>query len=118
MDGADEVDDPLLPRHAPDEEDVRDGRVDTTLLEEVRGWVGTVERGVDPVVNDVDALLRHIEEAEDVVARAAADGDDGLGGFMAVRSIQVLTSYPPPSCSRFQGRSGSSEWTVSASGMP
>ena len=37
---------------------------------------------------------------------------------MAVRSIQLLTSYPPPSCSRFHGRNGSSEWTVSASGMP
>ncbi len=37
---------------------------------------------------------------------------------MAVRSTQLLTSYPPPSCSRFHGRSGSSEWTVTASGMP
>jgi hypothetical protein len=36
----------------------------------------------------------------------------------AVRSTQVETSYPPPSCSRFHGLSGSSEWTVMTSGMP
>ncbi len=36
--------------------------------------------------------------------------------FMASRSTQADSSYPPPSCSRFQGRSGSREWTVTTRG--
>jgi hypothetical protein len=35
-----------------------------------------------------------------------------------VRSHQVETAYPPPSCSAFHGRSASSECMVITCGMP
>ena len=36
----------------------------------------------------------------------------------AVRSTHDEMRYPPPSCSAFHGRIGSSEWAVSTCGMP
>jgi hypothetical protein len=47
----------------------------------------------------------------DTAMTAAAD-------CIAVRSHQLDSAYPPPSCSAFHGRSGSSECAVSTCGTP
>jgi hypothetical protein len=47
----------------------------------------------------------------DTATTAAADERD-------IRSAQEESAYPPPSCSAFHGRSGSSECTVATCGMP
>ena len=117
-DGARKVDDALLARDAADEQDVRNRRVHAIPLERVDRRVGAVEVGVDPVVDDVDSR-GSTEKSRSTSSRVPRlTATTASADSMAVRSTHELTSYPPPSCSRFQGRSGSSEWTLSTSGIP
>ena len=48
-------------------------------IERIGGRVGLVEVGVDPVVDDVDALRADVEQAQHVLARLATDRDDRVG---------------------------------------
>src|SRR3954468_20300727 len=75
--GAQQVRDTLLSRDAADEGDVRAGKVDADPLQHRRVGVGSVEVGVDAVVDHVQPVFVEARvAAEDVGAHAVADCDD------------------------------------------
>ena len=73
----------LLAGDAPDEHDGRPCPVDAEALDDVRLDDGTVEVGVDAVVDDVDVggVERRVA-GQDVAARGVADGDHGVGSLV------------------------------------
>ena len=77
--GVEEVKYAFLARDAADEEDVGAGAVDAVAVEDVGVHRGAVFVEIDAVMDDVDAVSGDVEEAQDVVARLAGDGDDGAG---------------------------------------
>ena len=78
-DGAHEVQDPLLPGDAPDEEDDRDVRVHAEAAQR-RGRVArAVLVGVDAVVDDAHPLGRDAVERLHVALHRLRHGDDAVG---------------------------------------
>ena len=70
---------PLLPRDAPDEEDVGPIEGYAVTLERLDGRVRPVGIGVDAVVHHVHAGGIHLRiRRQDVAAHALAHGDDRL----------------------------------------
>ena len=65
----------------PTKKHVRRARIDAEFLQRAGGFHAPVFVEVDAVVDDVDALLGHVEEPQDVGLRARADGDHGVGHF-------------------------------------
>ena len=78
-DGAQQVHDALLARDPANEKHVRLARVDAVALESIGSVVRPIEVRIDAVLNDVNALGRDVEEAQDILAGLAADGDDRVG---------------------------------------
>ena len=73
------MDDALLARDTPDEQDDRLARVDAEALERVRCRDRAIELGIDAVVDDVDSLGPHRRDAQDVGASPGRNGNDGIG---------------------------------------
>ena len=110
---------PFLPCDAADKEHIWLVRIDSEAFERGRRLDALIFLEVDPVVDDVQPARDERRKDARRRLRLAGDGDDRIGHlderFSPASSVK---SYPPPSCSRFHGRSGSSECTVITSGMP
>ena len=116
----------LLAGDAADEHDGGAVGVDAEALE------GGVGRGVgllaprvlpglevDAVVDDLDALGVDVRVgAQDVLAHAVGDRDDPGGGLVGGLLRPGGQGVAAPSCSAFQGRSGSREWALMTWGTP
>src|SRR6266446_2617632 len=77
-DGADQMEDSLLPGDAPDEEDDGDLRIDTDLAERRRSLTGAILVRVDSVVDDAHTLWPHSVELLHILLHRLGDGDDAI----------------------------------------
>ena len=79
LDGADEVNDPLLTGDPANEENVRPGRVDLVLRQDRAIGCRSILVQVDAVVDDPDLLVGNSVKRVDVLAHGGRDGDDAIG---------------------------------------
>src|SRR5207249_3896431 len=65
-------------------------RVDAIADQGIAPPDGPVFRGIDAVVDDVDALGFDVEQAQQILTRSARHRDDRVACSIAMRSIQAL----------------------------
>ena len=111
------MDNPFLPCNPPDKEHVRLERIDREALESGIRIHALVFLKINPVVDHMQPLGTDLKEVLDVIFVSRETAMTASAISRAVFSTQQLKSYPPPSCSRFHGRSGSRECTVITIGM-
>ena len=90
-DRAHEMKNPLLARDPPDEEHDRNLRVDAEPPESRRSTTRAILVGVDPVVDDADALRWHPVQRLYVLLHRLGDSDDAVG-------VLVCRSLDPGRC--------------------
>src|SRR6266478_9994440 len=104
-DGADQMEDPLLPGDAPDEEDDGNLRIDADVAERRRSLTGAILVWVNSVVDDAYTLWRYSVEVLHILFHRLRDGDHAIrilvrvaldpGGRMVGRAQLPEPSWSP-----------------------